>query len=93
MRQRRSKYNRFDNIRAPSDIDQNAIKFSKINIFADTLLYIAGYTLEEDVNKLNEDLRSISDWLKWNKLELNVAKTNGDMVMTLKKTLICIIID
>jgi hypothetical protein len=53
-------------------------EFRPINIlpaylFADdTLLYIAADTLNEAVNRMNDDLVSLSQWFTLNKLKLNV---------------------
>lgn len=53
-----------------------SIKDCKINLFADdTLLFIAADTIAEAESKINSDLKNLSDWLKINKLKLNVKKT------------------
>jgi hypothetical protein len=64
---------------------KNVLRYSKLNLFADdTLLYIAADTLDEAVNKMNDDLMSLFQWLALNKLKLNVQKTKY-MVITLNK--------
>jgi hypothetical protein len=64
---------------------KNSIKFCKVNLFADdTLLYIATDNLQDAVNKINEDLASLSTWLGLNKLKLNIQKTKY-MVITFKQ--------
>jgi hypothetical protein len=64
---------------------KNVLRYSKLNLFADdTLLYIAADTLDEAVNRMNDDLVSLFQWLAWNKLKLNVQKTKY-MVITFKK--------
>jgi Reverse transcriptase (RNA-dependent DNA polymerase) len=56
-------------------------------IFADdTLIAVSADNIEEAVNKINYDLELISDWLKANKLKLNVNKTKS-MIITLKKNI------
>ena len=46
-------------------------------LFADdTNLFITGNDTTEMCAKLNDDLKSISEWLCWNKLSLNVSKTH-----------------
>lgn len=53
-----------------------SVKHCRINLFADdTLLFIAADTIAEAENKINSDLKNLSDWLKTNKLKLNVKKT------------------
>jgi hypothetical protein len=43
---------------------KNLFRYSKLNILADdTLLYIAADTLDEAVNRSNDDLVSLSQWL------------------------------
>jgi hypothetical protein len=55
---------------------KNVLRYSKLNLFADdTLLYIAIDTFDEAVNRMNDDLLSLSQWLTLNKLKLNVQKT------------------
>jgi hypothetical protein len=64
---------------------KNVLRYSKLNLFADdTLIYIAADTLDEAVNRMNDDLVSLFQWLAWNKLKLNVQKTKY-MVITFKK--------
>jgi hypothetical protein len=61
------------------------IKHSEINLFADdTLIAVAANSVEEAVTKINEDLKLVSEWLKANKLKLNIKKTKS-MIVTLKK--------
>jgi hypothetical protein len=64
---------------------KNVLRCSKLNLFAnDTLLYIAADTLDEAVNRINDNLVSFSQWLALNKLKLNVSKTKY-MVINFKK--------
>jgi hypothetical protein len=64
---------------------KNVLRYSKLNLFADdTLLYIAADTLDKAVNRMNDDLASLSQWLTLNKLKLNVHKMKY-MVITFKK--------
>lgn len=52
------------------------IKYCKTSLFADdTLIYICGDNISEINAILNEDLENISNWLKMNKLKLNLSKT------------------
>jgi hypothetical protein len=61
------------------------VKNVNVNLFADdTLLCVACDTIEETVDKMNEDLSSIYSWLCSNKLSLNIEKTKA-MIITLKK--------
>jgi hypothetical protein len=51
-------------------------KYSKVNLFADDiLLLIAGENLADCLKKMNEDLKSLTKWLRLNKMKLNVSKT------------------
>ena len=51
------------------------VKYSKAYYFADdTNILQSGKSLEVLAKKLNEDLKSLSQWLKANKLSLNVKK-------------------
>jgi exonuclease III len=62
-----------------------SIKYSEINLFADdTLLSIAGENLADCLEKMNEDLASLTKWLKFNKLKLNVSKTKY-MIVTRRR--------
>jgi Reverse transcriptase (RNA-dependent DNA polymerase) len=62
-----------------------AIVNSQVNLFADdTLLSVAADTVVECIQKMQEDLNALSDWLKFNKLKLNVSKTKF-MIMTNKR--------
>jgi hypothetical protein len=67
---------------------KNVLRYSKLKLFADdTLLYIAADTLDEAVNRMNDDLVSLFQWLALNKLKLNVQKTKY-MVITFKKNVL-----
>lgn len=49
---------------------------SVLNLFADdTLLSVSANTTQEAADKSNEDLMNVSNWLKLNKLKLNIEKT------------------
>jgi hypothetical protein len=51
-----------------------AISHSQVNLFADdTLLSMSASTVVEFIEKMQED--SLSDWLKFDKLKLNLSKT------------------
>jgi hypothetical protein len=50
------------------------------------LIYIAVNTLEEVVDKMNEDLASLAAWLYHNKLKLNISKTKY-MVISFRKNI------
>jgi hypothetical protein len=64
---------------------KNVLRYSKLNLFLDdTLLYIAADTLDEAVNRMNDDPVSLSQWLTLNKLKLNVLKMKY-MVITFHK--------
>jgi hypothetical protein len=61
------------------------IKHSEINLFAgDTLIAVAAISVEEEATNINEDLKLVSEWLKANKLKLNIKKTKS-MIVTLKQ--------
>lgn len=52
------------------------LKSSFINLFADdTLIYVYGNDCDDLRRRLNEDLERINEWLRLNKLKLNVSKT------------------
>lgn len=54
----------------------NVVKHSVLNLFADdTLLSVSANTTQEAADKSNEDLMNVSNWLKLNKLKLNIEKT------------------
>ena len=56
-----------------------------INLFADdTLIYLHGNDIDAMRNEMNNELERINQWLKLNKLKLNVSKTK---VMVLGNTL------
>jgi hypothetical protein len=47
-----------------------------VPLFADdALLSVSGCSVQECMEKLNRDLENLSNWLKFNKLKLNVRKT------------------
>ena len=55
---------------------RRVLRFCDINLFADdTVLFIAAKDLDDAVLHLNEDLRSLSRWLKYKQLKLNISKT------------------
>ena len=55
----------------------NSLAHSKCIIFADdTTVYYSSEDPEYLFYKLNEDLKSLTDWFKANKLSLNIGKTN-----------------
>lgn len=55
---------------------RRVLRFCDINLFADdTVLFIAAKDLEETIIHLNEDLQSLSRWLKYKQLKLNISKT------------------
>lgn len=56
----------------------------EVKLFADdTLLMISGNDVNSLINKANEDLSTISDWLNFNYLSLNIEKTKA-MIISLK---------
>jgi hypothetical protein len=62
-----------------------SIKYLEVNPFADdTLLSIAGENLADCLEKMNEDLASLTKWLKCNNLKLNVSKTKY-MIVTRRR--------
>jgi hypothetical protein len=61
-----------------------AISHSQANLFADdTLLSVAAVTVIEYSQEMQENLDAVSDWLRFNKLKLNVSKTKS-MIITSK---------
>ena len=55
---------------------KEVIIHSQIVLFADdALIFISGKNAEDCTKHLQEDLKRISEWLKANKLKLNVAKS------------------
>jgi hypothetical protein len=62
-----------------------AVQHSTVNLFADdTLLSVVGGDAEECLNKMNEDLASLTRWLNFNKLKLNIEKTKY-MIITSRR--------
>jgi hypothetical protein len=60
---------------------KDVLRYSKLNLFADdTLFYIASDTLDEAVNRMNDDLVHLFQWLSLNKLKLNEQKTKYMMI-------------
>jgi hypothetical protein len=54
----------------------SSLKHSQVSLFADdTLFSVADINVADCVQKMNEDLESLSKWLRFNKLKLNVTKT------------------
>lgn len=52
------------------------INHASVNLFADdTLLTTSADNIDDAITKLNEDLINLSQWLKYNKLKLNIDKT------------------
>ena len=52
------------------------VNFSELVLFADdTLMFVVGNNVKECLEKINGDLDTIEEWLKMNKLKLNVNKT------------------
>ena len=55
---------------------RQVLRFCDINLFADdTVLFIAAKDLDFAIIRLNEDLCSLSRWLKFKQLKLNISKT------------------
>lgn len=53
-----------------------SVQHCKLNLFADeTLLAITAKNIPDAVDKLNQDLETLSQWLQLNKLKLNIQKT------------------
>lgn len=64
---------------------KKAIKYCDLNLFADdTVLFIAEQDPKEAVRKIREDIVTLTKWLKFKKLKLNVQKTKS-MIITNKK--------
>ena len=53
----------------------------------DTSLYVIGTDLDEINYHLNQDLIQLSKWFKYNRLVLNVSKTNCMLICTPQKRL------
>lgn len=73
------------------------LKHSKIILFADdTLLFISGKNVQEQVDRINEDLTRVNVWLSANKLKINTTKTKH-IVFSCGKNAdlenVCIVID
>jgi hypothetical protein len=63
-----------------------AISHSQVTLFADdTPLSVSASTVAECIEKMHEDLDALSDWLKFNKLKLNVSTTKF-MIITGKRS-------
>ncbi|XP_039433519.1 uncharacterized protein LOC120415942 [Culex pipiens pallens] len=71
-----------------NDIKQ-ALRRTQVNLFADdTVLFVVGDSFDECFDVMNEELVGFSEWLKWKKLQLNIAKTKC-MVVTTRQTNEC----
>ncbi|XP_038120381.1 uncharacterized protein LOC119770122 [Culex quinquefasciatus] len=71
-----------------NDIKQ-ALRRVQVNLFADdTVLFVIGDSFDECFDIMNEELVGFTEWLKWKKLQLNIAKTKC-MVVTTRKTNDC----
>ena len=54
---------------------KNVLKFCDINLFADdTVIFLSRRSIKEATMKLNEDLASLDQWLKYKKMKLNAKK-------------------
>lgn len=54
----------------------NCVSRVKMNLFADdSLVSVAAKTSEEGIQIMNSELKSLSQWLRFNKLKLNTSKT------------------
>lgn len=61
---------------------KRVLRRAEVNLFADdTVLFIVANSFDEAFSEMNSELHSFSEWLKWKKLKLNVAKTKC-MVVT-----------
>lgn len=66
-----------------------ALKRVQVNLFADdTVLFVVGKSFEECFDSMNDELVGFTEWLKWKKLQLNIAKTKC-MVVTTRRTIDC----
>lgn len=64
-----------------NDIALNVDESMKVTLFADdTLLYCAHKSKESAIKIMNKNLENISDWLKFNRLALNVKKCNAMII-------------
>jgi Reverse transcriptase (RNA-dependent DNA polymerase) len=62
------------------------VRFVDINLFADdTLVCIEGDNFEDAKQKLNQDLKSLTEWFSNNKLKLNASKSMLMLITSSKK--------
>ena len=67
-----------------------AIKYSEVHHFADDTNLLNFNSCVKSINKqVNYDLRNLSNWLKANKISLNVGKTELVLFTSSKKQLDC----
>lgn len=60
------------------------LRHGKLTLFADdTQISIASHDLQEAIDKINQDLERINEWLNLNKLKINIGKTKY-MVLNLR---------
>lgn len=60
-----------------------------INLFADdTLIYLHGKNLDAMREQMNSELQRISQWLRLNKLKLNVSKTGSSTVTSMNSIVV-----
>lgn len=65
-----------------NDIKQ-ALRKVQVNLFADdTVLFMVGDSFDECFDAMNDELVGFTKWLKWKKLQLNIAKTKCMVVTT-----------
>lgn len=71
-----------------NDIVEVKTKESTIQLFADdTMIFVAGNSVEELEIKLNTTLQSLEKWLRLNKLKMNANKTQYMIVRSIRKEL------
>ena len=67
-----------------------AIKYSEVHHFADDTNFLNFNSCVKSINKqVNYDLKNLSNWLKANKISLNIGKTELVLFTSSKKQLDC----
>ena len=70
--------------------DLHVIKYSEVHHFADNTNLLNFNNCVKSINKqVNYDLKTLSNWLKANKISLNVGKTELVLFTSSKKQLYC----
>ena len=72
-----------------NDITESINENCSISLFADdAVIYTTGYSSQEVNDKLNEQIIKIEEWMRKNKLEVNVGKTKIMLIRSVRKSIV-----